>query len=195
MTSAQARQTVPRVISLLPDIVPAAVAAVTVVLVLLLDLHAFRSGLIYPLSGLAAIAAVVAVLRVHVGTPALPGGIRWDIGALGLALAFAVINARYASQHLLVDRDPAVYATTAQYLAHHSQLPVVIDVHAFAAGVNYDTNGYGLLPQVGQLFPQGMHAVPALLALIGRLLGPGFLLRGDAVIGGVAVLAVYAFAR
>jgi len=189
------RRTVPRAISLLPDAVPAAVAAVTVVLVLLLDLHSFSSALVFPLAAVAAVGAVVAVARVHAGSTTLPGGVRWDVGALLLAVGFAVINARYASQHLLVDRDPAVYATTAEYLAHHSSLPVTIDTHAFAGGVNYDTSGYGLLPKVGQLFPQGMHATPALLAVLGRLLGPSMLLRGDAVIGGVAVLAVYAFAR
>lgn len=184
-----------RLVALVPDFVPAALSVVTVVLVALLDVDAFYSGLIYPAAVIAALVTLVVVARLAYRSGGPPVAVWWDLAGIAVAVAFFVANVRYNAQHLFVDRDPGTYATTAQYLVHHASLPVHTDPSAFAPGVDFSAAGYQNLVTLGDVSPQGMHGTPAVLAAVGRLFGSATMLKANVLIGAVAVLAVYAFAR
>ena len=180
----------------LPDLLVLAVAAFSVPTLLLLVLGQFHTPLVL---GLGAVAVVAAVAVVGFEPGEVP---RRDVLWTGLALLIAagasVYNGLLSAQNIVVARDPAMYATTAQYLASHSSLPIPTGAADFpgVAGLVIGSPGFQASTSVpGAVDPQGNHLVQALIALVGDLLGPAALLRSPALLGGLALLAVFAIAR
>jgi 4-amino-4-deoxy-L-arabinose transferase-like glycosyltransferase len=118
-----------------------------------------------------------------------------DLLAIGLALSFAVINARYAAQNIVVSRDPGTYGVTAQWLVHHSSLDIDAQRGLFGNALGYAGAGFGVAPQAGHLYAQGLHGLPEVLAVGGSLFGTALMYKLNCLIGGLALLAVYGFAR
>lgn len=118
-----------------------------------------------------------------------------DLLAIGLALAFGFINAKYSAQNVVVGRDPGTYAVTAQWLLHHSTLDIDTQQNLFGNVFGYAGAGFGQASPVGHIYSQGAHGLPEVLAAGGSLFGSSFMFRMNALIGGLALLAVYGFAR
>ncbi|MDQ1485887.1 MAG: hypothetical protein QOJ62_1580 [Actinomycetota bacterium] len=115
--------------------------------------------------------------------------------ALVASAVNVVDNARSATQHLLVDGDPAVYGMTGKWIATHGSLNIPIHPSWFGNDptINYMTNGFFLRSDGQHLYPQFFHLLPALLAIADWFHGTGALLLLNTLLGGFALLAVYAF--
>jgi hypothetical protein len=122
---------------------------------------------------------------------------RFDLAAVVLALAFAGLQAATSAQNIAVDRDPGVYTVTAKWLTTHSD--VDIDTHAQLfgdpGGITYPSAGFGPTTTPNHVYAQGAHVVPAIVSIGGRIGGDALLFRTNALIGGLALLAMYALGR
>lgn len=115
------------------------------------------------------------------------------IAAIALALAFFAFNGTFHSEHVLTDRDPAIYVNTGRSIARHHELHPVIRTEAFADSDRFSfsvpsmgVNKHGGL--VFGFFPM-LSALLALGAAAGGDLG---LLLVSVVLGTLALLCTYA---
>lgn len=116
---------------------------------------------------------------------------------LVLALVWIAVNVRYASEYVVVNRDPGFLTLQAIWLrTHHvSEIPagsaaaVMKAVGAAHAGMDaFDLrNGY--------LYAQGNKMLPGLLAAEGWIGGVRAILAGNLLVGGVGIVTVFATAR
>jgi hypothetical protein len=123
-----------------------------------------------------------------------------DLFVVLLILGWMVCNMLFAGQHLYTDRDPATYNNAGGWLIKHDSLSIPVpssfyslkDVHllpssslGFASSVNNSS----------VISAQGTHLLPAYLGLAGRLVGLNNMLRVNVILGGLALLSFYGFAR
>lgn len=116
--------------------------------------------------------------------------------ALLVAVVSTAANARWGSQHLLVDGDPAVYAVTGQLLAATGSLEIETMARTVFGGVdsfNYAGAGFDAYDDETFLLPSFLHLLPQALAVASWVGGPQALLWMNAVLSGAALLAVFAF--
>jgi hypothetical protein len=117
--------------------------------------------------------------------------------ALLVAALSTAANARWGSQHLLVDGDPAVYAVTGQLLASTGALEIETLRQSVFGGVpsfNHAGAGFDANADESVVLPSFMHLLPQALAVASWVGGPQALLWMNAVLSGAALLAVFAFA-
>ena len=115
--------------------------------------------------------------------------------AVGVAVLSTMANARWGSQHILVDGDPAVYAVTGQLLAQTGSLEIPTlaqSVFGGNASLNYAGAGFDLDAGGASVRPSFMHLLPMVLAIASWLGGAQALLWANAVVSGAALLAVFA---
>ena len=178
----------------LPLLVPVFLAVLGCVCTVLALLSAF-SGPLALLVAVVLFAALVPV--VGLGDPVvLRRALAVDVLALVLAGGFALVNSRYASQDLVVGRDPGTYTVTAKWLTGHSSLDIDAQLGLFGPGqgLGYASAGFGPTTP-GHLYSQGAHVVPELLAVSGSIFGDAVMYKTNCLVGGLALLAVYGFAR
>ena len=112
-------------------------------------------------------------------------------------LAWMWVNHSYTAQYVVLQRDPGIYTLRAMWLMHHSS--PLIDMSAESAaigGVPGASTSALAFPATGTtVYPQSSGLLPGLLAVAGWVGGLTGVLKGDLVIGAVALLSVYAFAR
>lgn len=151
---------------------------------------------------------VVAVGSVAVGGP-LAWASAWALPSwrsdrsvhLAAALVVAAVaaitlyNALHHGQHLLTDRDPGVYLTTAKHLAEEGDLLVPGPVGPFvdADGVSPNGAGFSNERDDGTLEPQFPHLTAVLLAM-GALLTDSALFLLTPLIAGGGLLCLYGWA-
>ncbi len=179
----------------LPLLVPALLAGFSLVAMALLQLGLYRPLIVLPLGLLG---AAVAVRGVALARPEPVTGPPWLDGAALLAvLGFAVLNARYSAQNIDVFRDPAVYALTGQWLAHHASLPIPVHPEVFGSvtGLSFYSAGFDAGTIAGFVHPQFGNLLPGLLAVGGWLGGDHLLLKVNPLIGAAALLAFYGLVR
>jgi hypothetical protein len=116
---------------------------------------------------------------------------------VGLVLVTVALNAQHSSEHLFVDRDPAVYLTTGQWLADHGTLLIDARVGPFerSSRLQFVSSGLYDVRSDGLLHPQFLHLLPTLLGAASWLGGPWLMFRLNALLGGLALLTVFTFAR
>ncbi|MEY2433491.1 MAG: hypothetical protein QOC92_3216 [Acidimicrobiaceae bacterium] len=149
------------------------------------------------------VAAPIVLVLVRAWRPLLrapddPIGPRYAAVALAIVVVFVSFAARQSTQHVIVDRDPGVYVNTGLWLARHGDLYVATDSAAFGqptpAHVRFDTPGFYSGAPGNRLYPQFLHVLPVLIATGDLIGGRGFALRVPAIVSGLALLAIYAFA-
>lgn len=121
-------------------------------------------------------------------------GIRYPaIGMCIVALAFAVWNGSDAAHHVAIGRDPGVYAVTGKWIATHGNLevPAHPQWEATAGGVSVELPGT-YSEDSRHLEFQFNHLMPVLLAEADDLGGDPLLFRVPAVLGALALCAVFA---
>lgn len=188
-------------IQALPVTLPVGLAAFSVVAMLLLVAGKFYT---WPVLILGLAAAYFAMRQVY--KPALkvkrPGSGREQIAldvlvVVGIVL-WTLCNLPFTAQRIYTDRDPATYGVTAAWLVNHPDLHIpklaaFSNLPEIAPGSG---GGFGpSLKNPNEVFAQGAHLLPALLGLGGRLLGYNTMFRLNVLIGAVALLAIYGFAR
>lgn len=116
---------------------------------------------------------------------------------IGITL-WVVFNMFFAAHDVFITRDPGIYTVTGQWLTQHEKTdiktpPIVIQENGLA---NY-SGGIWLTttPDKSILQPQGMHLLPALLGLAGKIFGPNGIFKANIFFGGLALLSFYGFAR
>lgn len=155
---------------------------------------AFRPVVVVP----ALVAVVVATWRL--APPPVAATTSSALGA-GAALAFAAAwlaaNAPYASEYVVVARDPGFLTLEGVWLSRHPAPDIPLgraaDLIAAVPGVGTETEAYVRSGDV--MHAQGAKLVPALLGLAGWVGGTGAILAANLVVGAVALLAVYGLAR
>ncbi len=127
-----------------------------------------------------------------------PGpAVSWVVfGALVLVIAASVSsNAVYHSEHMLTGRDGGTYTTTARFLVDGLDLfPQAARGPVDASQLSLDAPGFELRPD-GTYAQQFLHSSSALYAVIGELIGVSAIHSINAVVGGLALTALFALAR
>src|SRR5262249_33721272 len=183
-----------RIVHSMPDLVTSALAGFALpAMVLLLAGHCSR-GWVLP-AGIAGAVIAVAVCGAgpeHVERRAL----RYTLIAIGLVLAWCVVNSFFSAENVFAHRDPATYNLAGRWLMDHPQLgiPVQPDIFGSPAGGSRSSAGLGVSGRA-QFYAQGNHLLPALLAVTGWLFGTTALLKANVTFGALALLAFFGRAR
>lgn len=128
------------------------------------------------------------------------GAVPWarvaGVAVAVLALVSAVVNAHFASEHVMSDRDPGIYVWFGRWLADHGSLLVAKHSHLFAGTGGFEeqcpvTCNAG--PGRG-FYVQFLHLLPATLAAGAWIGGSALLLKVNAILGGLSLVSFYAFA-
>jgi hypothetical protein len=110
-----------------------------------------------------------------------------------MALGFAIWNGSHAAQHVAIGRDAGVYAVTGKWLATHGDLEVpAIPVGATTASAASLKLPGTYVEDGNRLEFQFNHLMPTLLAEAHGLGGDRLMFRVPALLGALALLAVYA---
>jgi len=115
---------------------------------------------------------------------------------LGIVL-WTGLNIPFAAQHILTNRDPAVYAVAGAWLSTHNSLHIPNPVELSSLpGMTADSLGFDTsVLNPNEIYVQGVHLLPALLGVVGKMLGTTAMLHFNVVLGGIALLAFYGFVR
>jgi hypothetical protein len=174
----------------------AAVASFGAVGLVLADAGVYKPLLALPLG------FVVWVVMLRMLQPVMRAPARSDraghlaaAAAVVLSASVGVWNALHASQHVLTDRDPAIYNNAARWIASHGNLEFSARLGPFAAPP-FDVSAPGLSPLKGQkvLSFQFAHFLPALLAEARSLGGDRLMFMLPPILGAVALLAFFVVA-
>ncbi len=127
-----------------------------------------------------------------------------------VVVAMTTINGWAKAQHVLTDRDPGVYLVTGKWLAEQGQLPVEAAVGPFAQSdavdpappvksggspLGFFPSGYPDDPSAtADLQPQFVHLYPSLLGTADWIGGNRLAQSLPALVGGVALLALFVLA-
>jgi hypothetical protein len=191
-----------RLAEVAPIVIPVIVGSFGVVAMFFLIIDQFKDYYVWPLGLSAAVAATWVTLKHY--TPKRPSRQRNICNMLVLSgvLLWGVFNVFYTSQHLMTNRDPALYSNSAIWLKDHDNLKIkALNTFGNTPGVAHD-DGAGFGPfrptfhtDGGVIYAQGIHLLPIFLGLAARLVGISHMLHLNMVFGMTALLAVYGFAR
>ena len=156
-------------------------------------------GVFRPLVVAPAIVAVV-VLTWRMAPERVPSTREFRTGAawaLGLVVAWFVVNLAFTGEVLLVQRDPGFLTLEGVWLTSHADPSIPIRSAADLAAKNPDvaviSDAFWRFGD--ELHAQGAKTFPGLLAMAGWLLGLRGVLMGNLLIGALGLLAVYDVAR
>ena len=115
--------------------------------------------------------------------------------AVGVALVATVGNAALPGEHMQTGRDGGTYTATAGWIASDGGLVIDARVTPFDEGADlqYFAAGFHEIVADGPLYAQFLHAFPAMMATVDLAGGLDLMIRTNAVLGGLALLALYAF--
>ncbi len=113
-------------------------------------------------------------------------------------LVLTGLNFRYSSQHLLTERDPGVYNTTAGSIARTGGIVIEPESDTYSGvtsedRIQYEAAGYWRDPDDGRIYPQFVHLFPTTLAASSWVVGVRGMLKMNALFGGLALLVFFAF--
>ena len=183
-----------RVVCAAPDLVPSAVAGFALPAIVLLFAGHFSPGWVLPIGTLGAALAMAAC-----GVDREPVDRRvviCTLAAIGVALAWLVVNSFFSAENVFAHRDPATYDLAGRWLMDHSRMPIATHPEIFGSPDHYyeASAGFGQ-SRPGAVYAQGNHLLPALLAAVGWLLGATALLKANVAFGAAALLAFFGLAR
>ena len=123
--------------------------------------------------------------------------------AVGAAVALLVVvvwlwvNRQHLSAYVVLTRDPGIYTLRGMWLTNHATPLISSTREAIDAGGLQGANlSVPSFQNVGStLYPQANALLPGLLGVVGWFLKERGVLVGNLLIGSLAILSVYAFAR
>ncbi|MCL1597748.1 MAG: hypothetical protein M3094_01080, partial [Actinomycetia bacterium] len=131
-----------------------------------------------------------------------PIRIRWKVSISvllsgGVIAVFTAAGMQFAAEHLLTDRDPGVYVTTARWLASHGTLLVEGAAGAFAniPGIDGVSQGHYGGRSDGLIYTQFQHGLAVIMAIGHWIGGDWLLLKSVGLLSGGALAAFYAMVR
>ncbi len=157
------------------------------------------TGQFHPWLVLAVLGLVVAATwrLVPAPVPATREAVRGSAAALGLAAVWVAVNLPWASEVLLVQRDPGFLTLQGLWLVDHADPAVPVrsaaEVAAAVPGLGLTSDAFALVGN--ELLAQGAKTFPGLIAMLGWVAGTPGVLAANLLIGGLALLAVYDVAR
>jgi hypothetical protein len=145
--------------------------------------------------GPAAALTARAVLH-HPTTESTRSRSRWWVAAAVVAIAVSVWNGFHHAEHVVVERDPGVYLVTAKWLSNERGLYIDGPTGAFENEHDIRPAGAGFYGRRGDdgLDAQFAHLTPAVVGVAARIGGDIFLFVTNSIIGGIALVAVFAAA-
>ena len=165
----------------------------------LLLLGVYRAAVAVPVAG--AVAAGTAVAAWRWTAPGPDEGSRRSevvplVATLLIVAAFTGLVWVTHSAQVIVRRDPAAYALNAEWLAQAGRLPIPADGDVFGhvPQVAVSSPAYYAADHLHNVVPQFLTGLPLLLTPAGWAGGLDGILHANAVIGGLALLAVAALA-
>ncbi|HEX5744391.1 MAG TPA: glycosyltransferase family 39 protein, partial [Candidatus Saccharimonadales bacterium] len=168
------------------------------VAVFFLLLGHFRGPFVWPLGLLAAALICIPITRVlRAEGSDRPERKLCNVLAIAGVSAWVLFNMFFAAQHFLTNRDPGVYTVAGARLTSHDDLrPPASDVFGADPAIAGYSGGFSTdVRDDSKLNAQGQHLLPALLGLSGKVIGVEGMGRINVLLGGIALLAVYGFAR
>ena len=120
------------------------------------------------------------------------GGAAPALVAVVLAAVDIVWNALHAGPTIIIDRDTGIYAVTAKWLTQHGNLTIPWRADWDGTGLPLLGNSFGVDDVDGELGMHFNHLTAVLFAQAGTLGGDLGLLRANALLTGLGLLAVYA---
>ncbi|HEY7049483.1 MAG TPA: glycosyltransferase family 39 protein [Jatrophihabitantaceae bacterium] len=183
-----------RVVCSLPDLLVSALAGFALPTMVLLLAGRFSPGWVFPF-GLIGAALAVAVCGLSAG-PADRRAVQYTLIAVGLALLWLVVNSFYSAENLFAHRDPATYNLAGRWLMDHAGLHIPAQASLFGSppDASVGSAGFGRSSST-ELYAQGNHLLPALLAVAGWMFGTGALLKANVAFGALALFVFFGLAR
>jgi hypothetical protein len=111
--------------------------------------------------------------------------------------AFIVFCCATAGQWFVIERDPGFYSTTGRWFANHNSFPLESGTTAITSavpGLTGASYAYVQLPS-GNILSQGGPLLPILLGHFQRFFGFSGLMWGNAILTGLALVALFAWSR
>tara|TARA_B100001245_G_scaffold77509_2_gene55124 strand:+ start:7581 stop:9620 length:2040 start_codon:yes stop_codon:yes gene_type:complete len=175
---------------------PVMLITFTLVSVILLVIGIFETYLVVPCGVLAAIAAGYIIWKQQQDSYYIANRetLVFILLSLFSILLWTGYNLVFNSEHVFINRDPAIYTVSAKLLQNENDLN--IEKVAIGDGEFYSSTAAGFDTSRldnSELFSQGVHALPALLGLSARFFGDEAIFNGNVVLGGFALLSFFAF--
>ncbi|GIU88833.1 MAG: hypothetical protein KatS3mg009_3348 [Acidimicrobiia bacterium] len=119
----------------------------------------------------------------------------WAAAGLAVCAALGVWNVAHHGEHVLINRDPGVYANAGRWIASNGDLRVPPAPDAVLAVEGVTQHSFGVyVGDGGHLEFQFAHLLPALLAQAHRIGGDGLMFAVPPVLGAAALLAFFVLA-
>ena len=118
------------------------------------------------------------------------------LAVLGV-LGWVYVNRGYVSGNVVLERDPGIYTLRALWLIDHPTplIDSTFEASRVAGIPGVQVGSLAFEAVNGTIYPQSFSLLPGLLAVAGWAHGLRGVLLGNLLIGGIALLSVYAFAR
>jgi hypothetical protein len=159
----------------------------------------FSLGTVLPVWGVLTVALWSATRAARrAGMQPVPRTTTWcRLAAVAVVAVSVALNAAFPGEHLQAGRDGGTYTATAGWITTDGDLLIEADPPPFdePAGLQYNAAGFEMTDPDGPLYAQFMHAFPAMMATVNLAGGLDWMVTTNAVIGGLALLALYAFAE
>jgi hypothetical protein len=188
-------------IEVLPFGATVALAIFSAITMVFLVVDQFVGYLIWPIGLIASLLGLAAIFKKTKGIN-YPGTTRerkiFDLLAVIVVIVWIALNVGYTSRNVFVYRDPAVYNVTAAILVEEKGLDIEKTESVFGNDPNLSSAGAGFSEyetEPNKVFAQGQHLLPALMGLSGQIIGESRMFNINLLFGGVALMAVYGFAR
>lgn len=118
----------------------------------------------------------------------------WVLIVLGVVLGITALHAANSGQHLIVDRDPGVYATTGLWLAENDSPVVETRFSDFGRpeGINPTSLAFPTHDNGETLEPQFPHGFPVVLSFAAWAFGDAALFVVNPLLIGLALMCIFA---
>jgi len=115
--------------------------------------------------------------------------------AAGVIVLATLFNVKYAAEHTIADRDPGIYLWLGRWLATHGTLLVTHPSASFphATGTIIEQCPVTCDAPHAQFYVQFLHGMPAMLAIGAWIGGNLLMVKVNAILGGLALLAFFTF--
>lgn len=186
-------------LDLLPLLLPLVIATFGLVALILLLLGKMTSLYAFGIGITISLLAIVWFIRIYSSLKYTENKERHICNLLAIlgVLLWIGINIPFTSQHVFTNRDPGVYSVTALHLTKQDNLRLgSSSTFSGIPGVSGNSAGFSNNPKnSSELAAQGVHLLPTLTGLVGRITSESSMLRINVLFGAVALLAVYGFGR
>ena len=179
----------------LPEMLVAATVAVALAAGTTVTLGIHRPWTTLPLALVVGVALWRAIRPTEAPSEADARAAKWSLGGVA---AWIVVGIFFASEYLVVTRDPGFLSLTGVWLINHptTDIPTRGAIEAAAQQPNVIADAWQAWNLSGDVVqPQGAKMLPAVLSVGGWVDGVTGVLATNIVIGGVGLLAVYLVAR